>query len=415
MNEAIERVKQAVLALAEPSWVEGTLSTKDLTIDGSVVDKKLADALVKKSELAPFGHGQETKRDQKVRSTLRLKSRGKTKITGLDLAPILDKISDTLSTVTTLDAKLLDVLIYPRGGKFLRHKDTPRTEQQLGTLIVEVPYTHKGGAMVLDDHHDELVVDWSKPAKQARWLALFGDVDHEIETVKAGHRITLVYILSLTKTARDNATLKAKQDTLNDAIITLTGVTFDADDWQAPKALYIPCTRLANAPAKGGLTAKMLRGNDRLIADAFTACGLPSAVKEIIFSTDEYPDEGEFPTRIESASTLKKAIPAKEYAGKMMLSFATTAGGEYLEGVSQRSIAKIGKYIESSDWFGGATTWFVRPKAEATVMWSGDYSESGYFGNEGGYGRIYKTAAIRVSLDQLTKKKKKGKPKLKTV
>lgn len=399
MNPQLERVKQAVLALEEPSWVVGTVPTRDLTIAGMPVDKKLARALIERSEPAPFGHQKQTKLDPKVRSTLRLKSRGKTKVTGLDLAPILEQVAETLSTVTTLEATLLDVLVYPTGGKFLRHKDTPRTPEQLGTLIVEVPYAHGGGAMTLDDHHDSITVDWSKPAKQARWIALFGDVDHEIAKVTSGHRITIVYTLSLTKIARTNATLAAKRDALNDAIITMSAETFAPDDWRRPRSLYIPCTRLANAPVEGKLTAKMLRGNDRLIADAFKNCGMRVGVNEVLVTVDEPVADGKFPAQIQTATTLKSSIPPAALRGAVMLSFGTTASGEYLEGVSQRSIAKIGKYVKASDWSSGSDAWFVRPKARATLMWSGYYSETGYFGNEDSDGQIYKTAAIRVDLE----------------
>lgn len=404
MNEAIERVKAAVLALADPSWVQGNLSTKDLSIGGHAVDKKLAAALVKNAEPAPFGHKQQTKLDEKVRSTLRLKSRGRTKVTGTDLAPILEQISDTLATPTTLEAKLLDVLVYPKGGKFLRHKDTPRSAEQLGTLIVEVPFAHEGGVMTLDDHSEKLALDWSVPAKQARWVALFGDVDHEIAKVTSGHRITIVYTLTLTKQKRTSATQQAKLETLTDAIITLSGVTFGEDDWEAPNAIYVPCTRMANAPVKGKVTIKMLRGNDRLIADAFAACELPTTVSEVLVPQGHRLEPGQFPTSIETSLPLKQPIPPAAYRGADMMSFTTSADGEYLDEIGDVDVAKIGKYVDKHVW--GRDEWLVRPKAEATLMWSGMYSENGYFGNEVGDGQIYKTVAIRVDLSALRKKKK---------
>ncbi|HEY0252608.1 MAG TPA: hypothetical protein VGC41_13830 [Kofleriaceae bacterium] len=414
MNAAVERLKAAILALETPSWAEGTIDTKRLGIAvkgeaAPVGTKKLSAWLTDRAEPAPFGHAQKTKLDEKVRSTLRVKARGKTQITGLGLEAILEAVEDNLGLTTKLSAALLDVLVYPSGGKFLRHKDTPRTPEQVGTLNVEVPFTHKGGVMKLDDHSAKREVDWSKPAKQARWLALFGDVDHEIAKVTSGHRITLVYVLSQTKKPRTNATLAAKSDALHDAIIALAAEKPKKDDYSFPRVLHVPCTRLANAPITGKLATSMLRGSDRIIADAFIACGLETAVREVLIAQNDDVDDEKFPASFYGTATLKKPIPAKLLRSSM-LSYTANPGGDYIEeDGGDIDIPSIAPYIVQN--WNGSEAWIVRPAATATVVYSGLYSETGYFGNECDEGRIYKTVAIEVAV--IPKKPTLAKPKKK--
>ena len=157
------------------------------------------------AEPAPFGHQGQTKLDTNVRSTLRVKSRGNTAISGLEVAAIAQRVDEALATRHCVSATLLDVLVYPTGGKFLRHKDTPRNGRQLGTLIIEIPVAHEGGALVLQDGDQHATIDWSgKPRDRGalRWVALFGDVDHTITEVTSGTRVTLVYTLTLTDQPR---------------------------------------------------------------------------------------------------------------------------------------------------------------------------------------------------------------------
>ncbi|HEY0252607.1 MAG TPA: hypothetical protein VGC41_13825, partial [Kofleriaceae bacterium] len=315
MNVSLERIKDAVMALEEPAWVEGTTQPFSISIAGEAAPAHPARWLAERSEPAPFGHRQETKLDEKVRSTLRVKARGNAKVS-LDLAPILYRVESGLSASAYLEATLLDVLVYPTGGRFLRHKDTPRTPQQLGTLIVEVPCAHEGGVMTLDDHQAQLEVDWSTPAAQPRWIALFGDVDHEIGAVTSGHRITVVYTLALTDRPRTDLTLAAKKATLHDAIIA-----YEPDPQTVPM-LFVACTRMVNAPAHGEMTIDVLRGVDRTIAEAFVECGFPISVREVLITGGD--DNAGIPTGFWSVYPLKKPIPP-ELLAVSQLSFEDDA------------------------------------------------------------------------------------------
>lgn len=389
MGEALDRLKQAVLALDGPAWVHGTAPRElGIAVDGepAPMGGGLAAWLTKRSEPAPFGHQQQTRIDDKVRSTLRLKARGRTKITGLDLTPIVATIESALAAHSHLNAELLDVLVYPPGGRFLRHKDTPRTAAQLGTLIIEVPCAHTGGVMTLDDHDERLRLDWSTPGPGVRWVALFGDVDHDIADVKTGHRITLVYTLALSGAPRVDPQQDAHKMTLQDAIIALQSATE-----QLPAELYIACSRMANAPATGLITLDGLRSVDRLIADAFIGCGYQVAVHEVLIGAGD--DTRKFPSDFWAAYAIRKPIPAELLDGEA-LSFTDhpeddEGGGDYITSIEPY----LAELAES-----GVANWIVRAKAGATVVFDGLYAENGYFGNEASYGQIYKVAALQVTL-----------------
>ena len=87
-------------------------------------------------------------------------------------------------------------------GKFKKYVDTPRSDQQMGSLVICLPTVHEGGALVARHGGQEVVFDWSMDAAAAnklRWAAIFSDCEHEVVEVTKGHRVTLTYNLYWTK------------------------------------------------------------------------------------------------------------------------------------------------------------------------------------------------------------------------
>jgi hypothetical protein len=85
-------------------------------------------------------------------------------------------------------------------GLFRKHVDTPRSEQQIGSLVVCLPSEFKGGIFTVQHDKQKVEFDWSKQSKSAiQWAAFYSDCEHEIETVTEGERITLTYNLYVTK------------------------------------------------------------------------------------------------------------------------------------------------------------------------------------------------------------------------
>lgn len=88
---------------------------------------------------------------------------------------------------------------------FKPHVDTPRSESQLGSLVVSLPSDHEGGQLAVRNAGNEALFDWSKSANSKdakpciKWAAFYSDCEHEVLEVTSGHRITLTYNLYVTR------------------------------------------------------------------------------------------------------------------------------------------------------------------------------------------------------------------------
>lgn len=68
------------------------------------------------------------------------------------------------------------------------------------TLVVVLPSAHKGGRLLLRHKDREFMFDSSdllqgKPNGTVAFVAFYSDVEHEVEKVTSGHRVTLTYNL----------------------------------------------------------------------------------------------------------------------------------------------------------------------------------------------------------------------------
>ena len=413
MTAALQRLKASLDEIDEPAWCEGKAAYQRLTFEsrGDACSTDDPDALVAwliaHAEPAPFGHQGQTKLDLDVRSTLRVKSRGNTAITGLDVDAIAQRVDEALATRYCVSAALLDILVYPTGGKFLRHKDTPRHGRQLGTLIVEIPVAHEGGALALADGDQHTTIDWGgKPRDRGtlRWVALFGDVDHTITEITSGTRVTLVYTLTLTDQPRTDPGYAARLDAISDAIITLS-----REDLPGDRTLYIPCTRMIVAPMSRRADLDMLRGADRAIADTFARCGANVHVSELIIptSTRRKREVDGFPQPFDNAIEVVQPIPEAVLAASA-LSFLNDIGDAEEEGDAE-NVASLEPFL--GKWITASEAWLVRDKAQAKLVYEGIYSETGYFGNEGSDGHIYQCAVIVVALPNVSPASQPQRPK----
>lgn len=89
------------------------------------------------------------------------------------------------------------------GGHFKAHKDTPKGENHIGTLLIGLPFAFTGGQLILEHGSDKATVDWSHAHEHLKgeartplalpWVFFYSDVQHEILPVQSGHRLTLAY------------------------------------------------------------------------------------------------------------------------------------------------------------------------------------------------------------------------------
>lgn len=162
--------------------------------------------LLERCKPAPFGEGKKTRYDRRVRDALQLKAEeGGFRAENFDpeAAGILKKIQRELvpHDPNPISAELYTVNVYTDGGHFAPHKDTPRGSDMFGTLVVCLPSQFGSGTLVLTHRGVVRKFDWGeairaqKKSNQLHWAAFFGDVDHQIERVWFGARVTLTYLL----------------------------------------------------------------------------------------------------------------------------------------------------------------------------------------------------------------------------
>ena len=86
------------------------------------------------------------------------------------------------------------------GSFFKAHVDTPRSENTFGSLVVFYPTAHEGGSFLMrkQDHQwsfDSANVLTKHEDPHLGYVALCGDVEHEVTPVTSGYRVTATYNL----------------------------------------------------------------------------------------------------------------------------------------------------------------------------------------------------------------------------
>ena len=216
----LENLRLAIHGVTSPFSCEGTfVPDKPVTIvfkDQSRFEviraktpfeqKNELKPLLEHCEPAPFGDGKKTRYDRMVRDALHLQAeKGGFRVENFDpeSAGILNTIDRELvpHDPNPISAELYTVNVYTAGGHFAPHKDTPRGSDMIGTLVVCLPSQFGNGKLVLRHRGVVQKFDWGraiqaqKKPNQLHWAAFFGDVDHQIERIWSGARVTLTYLL----------------------------------------------------------------------------------------------------------------------------------------------------------------------------------------------------------------------------
>ncbi|KAG9571687.1 hypothetical protein KCU97_g15840, partial [Aureobasidium melanogenum] len=112
-----------------------------------------------------------------------------------------DNKSQSAEMSLEIRAELYKLNVYSGpSGKFKAHVDTPRSETQVGSLVVCLPSEFEGGILSVSHQANTIRFDWSASSSTSQtpsiqWVALYSDCSHEVQEVTAGHRITLTYNL----------------------------------------------------------------------------------------------------------------------------------------------------------------------------------------------------------------------------
>jgi hypothetical protein len=354
----LEKLRLAIHGVTAPFSCEGTFDPANrLTIvfrdktrfevvraKNAYEQTKELQPLLKHCKPAPFGDGKKTRYDRTVRDALQLKAEGGAfAVDGFDpeSARTLAEVQRELlpHDPNPISAELYTVNVYTDGGHFAPHKDTPRGEEMLGTLVVCLPSQFGAGELVLSHRGVVQELDWAtaiakqKSPQQLHWVAFFGDVTHQIKRIWGGARVTLTYLLRRGESAVPLSDVAA-EDFAPRIQEAWQALLTDKDFLPMGGILGYPCCHLYHQDARFQIkqrpikqqSSTMLKGRDHLVAATALQAGLKVMFNPYMFENcaDESWQLERFPTSLEKAQLteqmdsagLEKALPIRASSEK---------------------------------------------------------------------------------------------------
>jgi len=426
----LEGLRHAVHGLRAPFACGGTLVPEQpvaicfpdktripvLRAKNTFEQEQLLRPLVARCKPAPFGKGRKTKYDRAVRDALQIKAEGGAfSVLHFDpaAAGILEQIRRELTPQVpdAPTAELYNLNIYAAGGHFAPHKDTPRGSDMLGTLVVCLPSQFSNGAFVVKHHGIFQTYDWARAireqAEPARihWAAFFGDVDHQIEEVWGGLRVTLTYLIRRPASAGSEAAPERDLGALNTLVRQkLRDLLDDRRFLASGGTLAFPCSHLYHQDARfqrkqrplSRQTVSALNGRDHDVAAAAMAEGLEVTLCPYMIETcvDETWQLDHFPTPREEAALGDRMDPT-DLENALAIRASSEEAGDF-EVV----------WVDPPPHFNWAPTMYPEGRVHAADpdlpalahLHACEYSATGYFGNEGSDIDLYVYGALHVAI-----------------
>ena len=433
-RDLLEGLRHAVHGLRSPFTCGGTLVPEQpvtlcfqdktqipvLRAKDALEQERVLQPLVDRCTVAAFGMGRKTRYDRTVRDALQVKAEaGALSVVHFDptAAGILEHVRRELAPQLpgALTAELYSLNVYPKGGHFLPHKDTPRGSDMLGTLVVCLPSQFLNGAFVLKHHGVFQTFDWGRAIKEQseptriHWAAFFGDVDHEIERVWGGLRVTLTYLIRLGANTASEAVPDRSRETEDDLVRHKLRELLDNRRFLAKGGtLAFPCCHLYHQDARfqrqqrplSRQTVSALKGRDHNVAATAMAEGLEVTLCPYMIETcaDETWQLEHFPTPREQDALEDRMDPTGLENALAIRASSEDGRGEFdvvWVDPPPRFNSRPAMYraiVEGRDEV-------ADPDLPALIhLHSCEYSATGYFGNEGSDLDLYVYGALHVAI-----------------
>lgn len=163
------------------------------------LQRETAERLMDYSIQAPYGKGSDTLVDTKIRQTWEIDGSkitfGNPKWKNL-LEAIVNTVKEDFSLQETdVEPHLYKLLLYEKGGFFLKHKDTEKEKGMFASLIINLPSEFTGGELEIEWNGESKWIDFSSHIFDFGFAAFYTDCDHEVHPIKSGYRLSLVYNL----------------------------------------------------------------------------------------------------------------------------------------------------------------------------------------------------------------------------
>lgn len=194
------------------------------------------------------------------------------------LVPLLDEIRAGLGLAggVVLKAELHNMLLYERGQFFKAHQDSEKADGMIGTLVVTLPSSFRGGEMTVEQHGEVMAFRGSRSDLQL--VAFYADCRHEVRPVTGGARVVLTYnlltkgVAATTPPRVEPPTLDALTDALQHHFGTPLGGRFGREATPPDRLVYL----LDHEYTARGLRWDLLKG-----ADAARASALRTAAERL--------------------------------------------------------------------------------------------------------------------------------------
>jgi len=222
-----------------------------------------AERLIASAEAAPFGRGEETVVDREVRRTWQIDT-ARVRLGGRrwdsTLAALVAEMAAGLDVNEPVVADFYKLLIYDTGGFFVEHRDTEKVPGMFATMVLVLPSSHSGGALVIKHLGREVAFDLRpEEPSEIGFAAFYADCVHEVRPVETGYRLTLVFNL---RSAGKKQPLKAPDFRVqNGRLVELLHRWAGAAD--EPDKLIVP---LEHAYTPAELSFNALKGADAGVA-----------------------------------------------------------------------------------------------------------------------------------------------------
>ena len=164
------------------------------------VSQRQAKELCLLARPARYGRGEQTLVDRSVRDTWEIPlSRVRIDKRRWDrtLRPALERLGADLGLPPgrSLRAELHSMLVYAPGQFFVRHQDSEKADDMVGSLVVSLPSNVSGGGLEVQHHGERATYRGSKTSLS--FVAFYSDCRHEVKPVTSGYRVVLTYNLRL--------------------------------------------------------------------------------------------------------------------------------------------------------------------------------------------------------------------------
>eukprot|EP01098_Paradermamoeba_levis_P014191 TRINITY_DN669_c0_g1_i3.p1 TRINITY_DN669_c0_g1~~TRINITY_DN669_c0_g1_i3.p1 ORF type:complete len:406 (-),score=96.54 TRINITY_DN669_c0_g1_i3:116-1333(-) len=354
-------------------------ATHKITFPGC--SEKHLEELMKACVPASFGKGKEEVYDETYRKARVLDPdhfSTNFHLAELDILALIEKI---LVPGRKICAKLYKLNVYAKDGMFKSHVDTPRSQDMIGSLVVCLPSGHAGGHLVIKNNKEVQSFDLSSP-NEVKWVAFFGDCEHEVLRVTKGYRVTLTFNLHVVKTQ------EVVQITGIEETVAYKRLGDILSQCKKPTVLGFHCVHDYSTDVFKDFDEHCLKGSDQILYLAAKKLGLVVSFVQVLdvddkdWHEDEDEDDVELKGQEKSTST--------EYTVELQPKFNVNSRSCY-------------EYEEGEKWQDFVTSSF---NAESTrVKWCNEAKNrfiTGAFatyGNVPSIGALYCKAALFIKLE----------------